>query len=88
MPELPEVEIASRQLRGWLSGRRVVAARAAKSREIRGQAPARFAALAGHMLYYAIQFLDNTNALLQETGPFVIAVPATPRRPPPATPAR
>lgn len=47
MPELPEVEIASRQLRGWLSGRRIVAARAAKSRVIRGQAPARFASLAG-----------------------------------------
>ena len=50
MPELPEVEIASRQLRGWLSGKRIVAARAAKSRVIRGQAPARFAQLAGHRL--------------------------------------
>jgi len=50
MPELPEVEIASRQLRGWMLGRRIVAARAAKSRVIRGQAPARFAQLAGHKL--------------------------------------
>ena len=24
MPELPEVEVASRQLRGWLEGRRIV----------------------------------------------------------------
>ena len=50
MPELPEVEIASRQLRSWLAGRRVVAARAARSRVIRGQAPQRFAALAGRRL--------------------------------------
>ncbi len=50
MPELPEVEIASRQLRSWLSGRRIAAARASMSRVIRGQAPARFAGLAGHRL--------------------------------------
>ena len=48
MPELPEVEIASRQLRSWLEGCRVVSAHAGKSRVIRGQTPARFAALAGH----------------------------------------
>ena len=50
MPELPEVEIASRQLRRWLAGRRIVSARAAKSRVIRGQTQARFAGLAGHRL--------------------------------------
>jgi formamidopyrimidine-DNA glycosylase len=50
MPELPEVEIASRQLRRWLSGRRIVSARAAKSRVIRGQTQARFAGLAGRRL--------------------------------------
>src|SRR6266404_360978 len=50
MPELPEVEIASRQLRAWLKGRRVVSARAERSRVIRGQTPARFASLAGHRL--------------------------------------
>src|SRR5712664_648560 len=50
MPELPEVEIASRQLRAWLQGRRVVSARAERSRVIRGQTPARFAGLAGHQL--------------------------------------
>ena len=50
MPELPEVEIAARQLRSWLAGRRIVAAQAARSRVIRGQAPQRFAGLAGHAL--------------------------------------
>src|SRR3954462_11323675 len=50
MPELPEVEIASRQLRSWLQGRRVVAAKAEKSRVIRGQSQARFAGLVGHRL--------------------------------------
>ena len=50
MPELPEVEIASRQLRSWLEGRRIVAARAEKSRVIRGQAQQRFASLAGREL--------------------------------------
>ncbi len=50
MPELPEVEIASRQLRAWLDGHRIVAARAARSRVIRGQAPQRFASLAGRRL--------------------------------------
>jgi len=50
VPELPEVEIASRQLRGWAQGRRVVSARAERSRVIRGQSPQRFAQLAGHRL--------------------------------------
>src|SRR4051812_44717747 len=50
MPELPEVEIASRQLRAWLDGHRIVAARAERSRVIRGQGPQRFAALAGSRL--------------------------------------
>lgn len=50
MPELPEVEVASRQLRSWLMGRRVAFASAAKSRIIRPQGPRRFAALAGHAL--------------------------------------
>lgn len=48
MPELPEVEIASRQLRSWLSGRMIVRAKATSSRVIRGQGPQRFASLAGH----------------------------------------
>jgi formamidopyrimidine-DNA glycosylase len=50
VPELPEVEIASRQLRGWAQGRRIERASAARSRVIRGQAPARFAQLAGRRL--------------------------------------
>ena len=50
MPELPEVETASRHLRSWLLGKRIVAAQAAKSRVIRGQAPFRFAQLKGHQL--------------------------------------
>ena len=50
MPELPEVEIASRQLRSWLKGRRIVSAHAEKSRVIRGQGPQRFASLRGHRL--------------------------------------
>lgn len=50
MPELPEVEIASRHLRAWAKGRRIVSAKAAQSRVIRGQSPRRFAQLAGHVL--------------------------------------
>jgi len=50
VPELPEVEIASRQLRGWARGRRIVSAKAERSRVIRGQSPQRFAQLAGHRL--------------------------------------
>jgi formamidopyrimidine-DNA glycosylase len=50
VPELPEVEIASRQLRAWAKGRRVVSAKAERSRVIRGQSPQRFAQLAGHRL--------------------------------------
>jgi formamidopyrimidine-DNA glycosylase len=50
VPELPEVEIASRQLRGWAQGRRIERASAARSRVIRGQAPSRFAQLAGRRL--------------------------------------
>jgi formamidopyrimidine-DNA glycosylase len=50
MPELPEVEIASRQLRSWLLNRCIVAARAERSRVIRGQTQARFAGLIGHRL--------------------------------------
>jgi formamidopyrimidine-DNA glycosylase len=50
MPELPEVEIASRQLRSWLQGRRIVSARAERSRVIRGQTQARFGGLVGRRL--------------------------------------
>ena len=50
MPELPEVEIASRHLRAWARGKRIVSAKAERSRVIRGQSPNRFAQLAGHRL--------------------------------------
>src|SRR5438270_11777628 len=50
VPELPEVEIASRQLRAWAKGRRIVSAKAERSRVVRGQSPQRFAQLAGHRL--------------------------------------
>ena len=75
MPELPEVEIASRQLRSWLLGRRIVSARAARSRVIRGQTPARFAALAGHSLQGIDRFgkwmllsFDGGEGLLSHLG--------------------
>src|SRR5205823_2567566 len=44
------VEIARRQLESWLSGRRIVAARAPKSRVLRTQSPLRFAQLKGRRL--------------------------------------
>lgn len=50
MPELPEVEVAARQLRAWARGRLIERALATRSRVIRGQAPRRFAGLAGHRL--------------------------------------
>ena len=50
MPELPEVEIARRQLSSWLEGRRIVSARAPKSRVLRSQSPARLASLKGRRL--------------------------------------
>jgi formamidopyrimidine-DNA glycosylase len=75
MPELPEVEIASRQLRAWLDGHRIVAARAARSRVIRGQGPQRFASLAGLRLsriqrlgkYMLLEF-DGGEGLVSHLG--------------------
>jgi formamidopyrimidine-DNA glycosylase len=75
MPELPEVEIASRQLRSWLSGRRVVSARAEKSRVIRGQGQQRFASLRGRRFEdverlgkWMILSFDGGEALLSHLG--------------------
>jgi formamidopyrimidine-DNA glycosylase len=75
MPELPEVEIASRQLRSWLIGHRIVAARAERSRVIRGQSQARFAGLAGHRLADVERFgkwmllsFDGGEGLLSHLG--------------------
>jgi formamidopyrimidine-DNA glycosylase len=47
MPELPEVEIARRNLARWLHGAKVVAAEADKSRVFRGADPSRFEAVRG-----------------------------------------
>ena len=75
MPELPEVEVASRQLRSWARGRRIVQATAARSRVIRGQAPQRFAQLKGHTLEeierlgkWMILRFDGGEALVSHLG--------------------
>ena len=75
MPELPEVEIASRQLRAWAKGRRIVSAKAERSRVIRGQSPQRFAQLAGHRLEeversgkWMLLRLDGGEGLLSHLG--------------------
>ena len=49
MPELPEVEIARRQLTRWLHGRRVLRGEAEKTRIFRGADPKRFEALEGRL---------------------------------------
>ena len=75
MPELPEVEIASRQLRAWTKGKRIVAARAERTRVIRGQSPQRFARLVGHHLRsieragkWMLLIFDGDEALLSHLG--------------------
>jgi formamidopyrimidine-DNA glycosylase len=75
VPELPEVEIASRQLRAWAKGKRIVAARAERTRVIRGQAPQRFARLVGHELEsveragkWMLLLFDGNQALLSHLG--------------------
>jgi len=75
VPELPEVEIASRQLRSWAKGKRIVAARAERTRVIRGQSPQRFARLAGHELRaieragkWMLLVFDGDEALLSHLG--------------------
>jgi formamidopyrimidine-DNA glycosylase len=75
VPELPEVEIASRQLRAWAKGKRIVAARAERTRVIRGQSPQRFARLAGHELRsiertgkWMLLLFDGDEALLSHLG--------------------
>ncbi len=50
MPELPEVEIARRNLVRWFEGRKVVHAHAEKSRIFRGAEPKRFDGLRGKLL--------------------------------------
>lgn len=75
MPELPEVEVASRQLRSWAKGHRIASAKALRTRVIRGQAPARFAQLKGRTLeeierhgkWMLLRF-DEGEALLSHLG--------------------
>lgn len=50
MPELPEVELARRNLTRWLHGRRVVKTAAEKSRVFRGSSPKAFAAIRGKLV--------------------------------------
>jgi formamidopyrimidine-DNA glycosylase len=50
MPELPEVETAAQQLREWVQGRRLIAARAEKTRVTRGQDKEGLQRLEGHRL--------------------------------------
>src|SRR5688572_27269325 len=75
MPELPEVEAAARHLRTWARGRTIVAARAARSRVIRGQAPSRVAQLVGHRLLdveragkWMLLAFDDGEGLLSHLG--------------------
>jgi formamidopyrimidine-DNA glycosylase len=49
MPELPEVEIARRQLVRWLDGRRVARAEAEPARTFRGSEPREFEAIRGRL---------------------------------------
>lgn len=87
MPELPEVEIARRNLARWLEGREVARAEPEKTRIFRGGHPDRFASLRGRLLearrrgkYLMLRFSDGTGLLahLGMTGKFV-------RRPPDVT---
>jgi formamidopyrimidine-DNA glycosylase len=50
MPELPEVELARRQLERWLDGRKVVRAEADKTRILRGGDRERFLKLKGRLV--------------------------------------
>src|SRR5262245_22140335 len=70
MPELPEVEIARRQLARWLKGRTVTGAEVDRSRTFRGGHPERFARLRGRLReagrrgkYLLLQFEDGTGVL-------------------------
>jgi len=70
MPELPEVEIARRQLVRWLRGRAVTGAEAEPTRIFRGGDPERFARLRGRLLeagrkgkYLLLRFDDGTGVL-------------------------
>ncbi|WP_407692956.1 bifunctional DNA-formamidopyrimidine glycosylase/DNA-(apurinic or apyrimidinic site) lyase [Pyxidicoccus xibeiensis] len=80
MPELPEVEIARRNLVRWFGGRRLVRAEADDTRIFRGADRARFAALTGRLeslvrrgkyLLFAFEGGQGLMAHLGMTGKFV-----------------
>ncbi|MBX5481567.1 MAG: bifunctional DNA-formamidopyrimidine glycosylase/DNA-(apurinic or apyrimidinic site) lyase [Myxococcaceae bacterium] len=82
MPELPEVEIARRQLLRWMNGRRVVKAEPARGvRTFRGADPSAFARISGRLAeahrrgkYLLLGFDGGMGALMHlgMTGKFVI----------------
>jgi formamidopyrimidine-DNA glycosylase len=81
MPELPEVELARRQLERWLSGRNVVRAEADKTRIFRGGDRERFTQLKGKLsaadrrgkyLLLAFDSGEGVVAHLGMTGKFLL----------------
>lgn len=80
MPELPEVEIARRNLEKWFKGRKIVSAEADKSRVFRGTEPKRFEKLRGRLVrtarkgkYLLLTFEHDLGVMahLGMTGKFV-----------------
>jgi formamidopyrimidine-DNA glycosylase len=89
MPELPEVEIARRQLTRWLSGHDIVAAEADPTRTFRGADRAAFESLRGRLegierrgKYLMLSFEGGRGLLahLGMTGKFVRRPPGKPER--------
>lgn len=74
MPELPEVELARRQLTRWLSGRAVARAEADKTRVLRGGDQKRFERLRGRLERaerkgkYLLLAFENGQGLLAHLG--------------------
>lgn len=74
MPELPEVELARRQLSRWLAGRAVVRAEADKTRILRGGDQQRFERLKGRLERaerkgkYLLLSFDHGEGLLAHLG--------------------
>ncbi len=93
MPELPEVEIARRQLTRWMAGRRIAHVVAQKTRVLRGTSPQQLvAALEGRTVLSAqrrgkvlLLGLDNHHGLmihLGMTGKFVLGAKSEEAPPP------
>lgn len=74
MPELPEVEIARRNLERWLTASSVAAARADRTRIFRGASRAAFERLRGRLLFAArrgktlLLGFDNNQGFLSHLG--------------------